>query len=161
MDRLGDIRLFVEAAELGSLSAAGRKLNLTPAAASARLAKLEAAVATRLFDRSTRRLRLTDEGRLYLNGCRQALQALEVVGHRHQVILQLRSRQQRHGGRGSVKVGCGGGFCLHRVSARGCQRRVFKGPKGCPRGRMHHGIFTPFSAGVDLEIAGERAVLPV
>ncbi|WP_154818551.1 helix-turn-helix domain-containing protein, partial [Burkholderia pseudomallei] len=37
MDRLGDIRLFVEAAELGSLSAAGRKLNLTPAAASARL----------------------------------------------------------------------------------------------------------------------------
>ena len=34
MDRLGDIRLFVEAAELGSLSAAGRKLNLTPAAAS-------------------------------------------------------------------------------------------------------------------------------
>ena len=77
MDRLGDIRLFVEAAELGSLSAAGRKLNLTPAAASARLAKLEAAVATRLFDRSTRQLRLTDEGRLYLNGCRQALQALD------------------------------------------------------------------------------------
>jgi DNA-binding transcriptional LysR family regulator len=77
MDRLGDIRLFVEAAELGSLSAAGRKLNLTPAAASARLAKLEAAVSTRLFERSTRRLRLTEEGRLYLNGCRQALQALD------------------------------------------------------------------------------------
>ncbi|KVT40381.1 LysR family transcriptional regulator [Burkholderia ubonensis] len=77
MDRLGDIRLFVEAAELGSLSAAGRRLNLTPAAASARLAKLEAQVATRLFERSTRQLRLTDEGRLYLNCCRQALQALD------------------------------------------------------------------------------------
>jgi DNA-binding transcriptional LysR family regulator len=77
MDRLGDIRLFVEAAELGSLSAAGRKLNLTPAAASARLAKLEATVSTRLFERSTRRLRLTDEGQLYLDGCRQALQALD------------------------------------------------------------------------------------
>ncbi|NBJ19218.1 LysR family transcriptional regulator [Burkholderia thailandensis] len=77
MDRLGDIRLFVEAAELGNLSAAGRKLNLTPAAASARLAKLEAQVSTRLFERSTRRLRLTDEGRLYLNCCRQALQALD------------------------------------------------------------------------------------
>ncbi|AIC87867.1 bacterial regulatory helix-turn-helix, lysR family protein [Burkholderia thailandensis USAMRU Malaysia  len=77
MDRLGDIRLFVDAAELGSLSAAGRKLNLTPAAASARLAKLEAQVSTRLFERSTRRLRLTDEGRLYLNCCRQALQALD------------------------------------------------------------------------------------
>ena len=77
MDRLGDIRLFVEAAELGSLSAAGRKLNLTPAAASARLAKLEAKIATRLFERSTRQLRLTDEGKLYLNCCRQALQALD------------------------------------------------------------------------------------
>lgn len=77
MDRLGDIRLFAEAAELGSLTAAGRKLGLTPAAASARLAKLEASVATRLFERSTRQLRLTEEGRLYLNCCRQALQALD------------------------------------------------------------------------------------
>ena len=42
MDNLGDIRLFVEAAQQGSLSAAGRKMGLTPAAASARLAKLEA-----------------------------------------------------------------------------------------------------------------------
>jgi DNA-binding transcriptional LysR family regulator len=77
MDRLGDIRLFVEAAEQGGLSAAGRKLGLTPAAASARLSKLEAALSTRLFERTTRSLRLTDEGRLYLNHCRQALQALD------------------------------------------------------------------------------------
>jgi DNA-binding transcriptional LysR family regulator len=77
MDRLGDIRLFVEAADQGSLTAAGRKLGLTPAAASARLAKLEASIATRLFERSTRQLRLTEEGRLYLNCCRQALQALD------------------------------------------------------------------------------------
>lgn len=77
MDRLGDIRLFVEAARLGGISAAGRKLGLTPAAASARLAKLEAALATRLFERTTRRLRLTEEGRLYLHHCMQALQALD------------------------------------------------------------------------------------
>jgi len=37
MNNLGDIRLFVEAASLGGLSAAGRKLGLSPAAASARL----------------------------------------------------------------------------------------------------------------------------
>ncbi|RKP49138.1 LysR family transcriptional regulator [Trinickia fusca] len=77
MDRLGDIRLFVEAARLGGISAAGRKLGVTPAAASARLAKLEAALATRLFERTTRQLRLTDEGRLYLRHCMQALQALD------------------------------------------------------------------------------------
>ena len=40
MNNLGDIRLFVEAANLGGLSAAGRKLGLSPAAASARLVKL-------------------------------------------------------------------------------------------------------------------------
>ena len=76
-DNLGDIRLFVEAAQQGSLSAAGRKLGLTPAAASARLAKLEGSLKARLFERTTRQLRLTDEGRLYLSCCRQALQALD------------------------------------------------------------------------------------
>jgi len=77
MDNLGDIRLFVEAASLGGLSAAGRKLGLTPAAASARLSKLEESLKTRLFERTTRQLRLTDEGRMYLEHCRQALQSLE------------------------------------------------------------------------------------
>lgn len=69
MDNLGDIRLFVEAAALGSLSAAGRKLDLSPAAASARLVRLEAALGVQLFERTTRTLRLTDEGRTYLVHC--------------------------------------------------------------------------------------------
>ncbi|WP_206996695.1 LysR family transcriptional regulator [Trinickia mobilis] len=77
MDNLGDIRLFVEAANLGGLSAAGRKLGLSPAAASARLVKLEAALHTRLFERTTRQLRLTEEGRMYLAHCQLALQALD------------------------------------------------------------------------------------
>ena len=77
MDNLGDIRLFVEAASLGSLSAAGRRLGLSPAAASARLAKLEAALHVRLFDRTTRELRLTNEGSLYLPHCQEALHALD------------------------------------------------------------------------------------
>ena len=76
-DRLGDMRLFAEAAESGSLSAAGRRLGLSPAAASARLLKLEKALASRLFERTTRQLRLTDEGRLYLEHCRIALQAID------------------------------------------------------------------------------------
>ncbi|WP_062632639.1 LysR family transcriptional regulator [Caballeronia arationis] len=77
MDRLGDMRLFVEAAALGSLSAAGRKLGLSPAAASARLLKLEKSLHARLFERTTRQLRVTDEGRLYLQHCRIALQAID------------------------------------------------------------------------------------
>jgi DNA-binding transcriptional LysR family regulator len=77
LDNLGDIRLFVEAANLGSLSAAGRRLGLSPAAASARLAKLEAALHVRLFERTTRELRLTNEGSLYLTHCQDALHALD------------------------------------------------------------------------------------
>jgi DNA-binding transcriptional LysR family regulator len=76
-DRLGDMQLFVEAAALGSLSAAGRKLGFSPAAASARLLKLEAALHARLFERTTRQLRVTDEGRLYLQHCKIALQAID------------------------------------------------------------------------------------
>lgn len=77
MESLGDIRLFVETANLGGLSAAGRKLGLSPAAASARLVKLEASLNARLFERTTRQLRLTEEGRMYLAHCQQAIQALD------------------------------------------------------------------------------------
>jgi DNA-binding transcriptional LysR family regulator len=71
------MRLFTEVAALGSLSAAGRKLGLSPAAASARLLKLEKSLRARLFERTTRQLRVTDEGRLYLQHCRIALQAVD------------------------------------------------------------------------------------
>jgi DNA-binding transcriptional LysR family regulator len=77
VENLGDIRLFVETANLGGLSAAGRKLGLSPAAASARLVKLEASLNARLFERTTRQLRLTEEGRMYLAHCQQAIQALD------------------------------------------------------------------------------------
>ena len=77
MHNLGDIRLFVEAAGLGGRSAAGRKLGLSPAAASARLVKLEATLNTRLFERTTRKLRLTAEGAMYLAHCQMALDALD------------------------------------------------------------------------------------
>lgn len=77
MQNLGDIRLFVEAANLGGISAAGRKLGLSPAAASARLNNLEKQLKSRLFERTTRSLRLTDEGKAFLLYCQQGLQALD------------------------------------------------------------------------------------
>jgi DNA-binding transcriptional LysR family regulator len=54
-----------------------RKLGLSPAAASARLFKLEATLGVRLFERTTRHLRLTDEGRTCLGHYQRALQALD------------------------------------------------------------------------------------
>ncbi|OEC33555.1 DNA-binding transcriptional regulator, LysR family [Pseudomonas cuatrocienegasensis] len=77
MLRFDDLHLFVRTAELGSLSAAARHLDISPAVASAALKRLEQQLATRLIVRSTRSLRLTPEGEAYLAHARQALQSLE------------------------------------------------------------------------------------
>ena len=53
MLRLDDIALFVRTAELGSLSAAARELDCSPAVASAALKRLEAQLQVRLLPRST------------------------------------------------------------------------------------------------------------
>ncbi|XLM19597.1 LysR family transcriptional regulator, partial [Chromobacterium piscinae] len=75
-DRLADLRLFQDASLLGSFSAAGRKHGLSPAAASACIQRMEEALGVRLFERTTRRLRLTEAGETYLAYCRQALDLL-------------------------------------------------------------------------------------
>lgn len=77
MLRLDDLQVFVRTAEVGSLSAAARLLDISPAVASAALKRLEHALQVRLFARSTRSLRLTTEGEGYLVHARQVLQSLE------------------------------------------------------------------------------------
>ena len=57
-----DYLLFARAVEAGSLSAAGRMLNISPAMMSKRLSRLEARLGVRLIHRTTRRLALTEEG---------------------------------------------------------------------------------------------------
>ncbi len=76
MNPLRDFELFLLVADYGSLSAAARRLDITPAAASVALKRLEAEVGVQLFLRSTRSLRLTDEGQIFLEHCRQAMQLL-------------------------------------------------------------------------------------
>ena len=77
MLRTDDLQLFVRAAELGSLSAAARLLDLSPAVASAALKRLEAQLGVRLLARSTRSLRLTAEGEAFVAHARVALASLE------------------------------------------------------------------------------------
>ncbi len=77
MDRLGSMALFVTVAEAGSLSAAGRGLGMPLATVSRRLSDLERHLGTRLFNRSTRRLELTEAGRSYLAACRRILEEIE------------------------------------------------------------------------------------
>jgi DNA-binding transcriptional LysR family regulator len=57
-----DYDLFAEVVDAGSLSAAGRRLHISPAMVSKRLAHLEARLGTQLIHRTTRRLSLTKAG---------------------------------------------------------------------------------------------------
>jgi DNA-binding transcriptional LysR family regulator len=76
MRMLRDMEVFVLAADTGSLSAAARRLDMSPAAASLAVKRLEEEVDAPLFLRTTRSLRLTHEGQVFLEPCRQALQLL-------------------------------------------------------------------------------------
>lgn len=77
MDRLTGLSAFVRTADLGSFAAAGRVLGLSASAVGKAVAKLEQQLGTRLFQRSTRSLRLTEEGRLFHERCRRILDELD------------------------------------------------------------------------------------
>lgn len=76
MDTLS-LRLFLRVADLGGVAAAARDLSLSPASASARLAKLEENVGFRLFNRTTRAVSLTTDGAAFLPYAQQAIETLQ------------------------------------------------------------------------------------
>lgn len=76
MDRLTALQVFRQVAERNSFAEAGRRLGLSPAAVSKNIAELEAHVGVRLINRTTRRMALTEEGRIYLEHVTRGLDAL-------------------------------------------------------------------------------------
>lgn len=73
MDRLESMTMLVAAVEAGSLSAAARRLGTPLATLSRKVSELEAHLRTRLLNRSSRRLTLTDAGQSYLTACKRIL----------------------------------------------------------------------------------------
>lgn len=73
MDRLDAMSTFMAVVEAGSLSAAARRLNTPLATVSRRISELEAHLRTRLFNRSSRKLVLTDAGSSYVAACKRIL----------------------------------------------------------------------------------------
>ena len=72
-----EMAVFSKVVAAGSLSAAARELGLSPALISRRLAGLEARLGVRLINRTTRSLRLTDEGAGYYDTCTRVLAEIE------------------------------------------------------------------------------------
>lgn len=77
MAYLDNIRTFVRVYELGSMSAAGRDLRISPAVTSARISQLEEHLGVRLFQRTTRNLSATEQGKAFYGGAVTVLDAVE------------------------------------------------------------------------------------
>ncbi|WP_449413885.1 LysR family transcriptional regulator [Pandoraea soli] len=77
MDKLRAMQTFVAIVDQGSLSAAARALDSSLPAVVRTLAALETSLDVRLLNRTTRRIALTEEGRTYLDTCRQILSELQ------------------------------------------------------------------------------------
>ncbi len=75
--RLDDVQIFVRTADAGSFSEAARQLNIAPGQASACVQRLEKALETRLFTRSTRSMQLSEAGERYLPHARLMMDAQE------------------------------------------------------------------------------------
>lgn len=77
LDRVTGMQVFSQAAAAGSLSAAARQMDLSPAMATKHLDALETRLGVKLFHRSTRRLTLTEAGQQYLEACGRILPELD------------------------------------------------------------------------------------
>ncbi len=70
---------FVRTVEAGSFAGAAKKLGITPVAVSKNVQRLEQRLGVRLLRRSTRKLSVTEEGRLYYERCAGPLRELEIA----------------------------------------------------------------------------------
>jgi len=77
MDILSGMRAFITTVDMGSFSQAARDLNTSKATVSKQVAALEDHLRVRLLHRTTRKLSLTDEGRMYVERARRILDDLE------------------------------------------------------------------------------------
>jgi DNA-binding transcriptional LysR family regulator len=79
MDTLASLRVFAAVAELRSFTAAADRLGISPAMASKHVMQLEGRLGSRLLNRTSRRVSLTEAGTLYVNQTRQMLEGLDEV----------------------------------------------------------------------------------
>jgi DNA-binding transcriptional LysR family regulator len=99
----------IQVADSGSFTSASKVLDLTAAAVSKNVAKLEASLKVRLFNRTTRRLSLTEEGKTFIAQARAGLEMLEVASR--QAVQGLKPQ-------GMVRINCPVGFGRNYIVPR-------------------------------------------
>jgi DNA-binding transcriptional LysR family regulator len=79
MDRVAGMNAFVKVVEYKSFSAAAEKLNISPTMISNHIRMLEETLGARLLNRTTRKVGVTEVGRLYFERCQQILSDIEAA----------------------------------------------------------------------------------
>ncbi|HSV37081.1 MAG TPA: LysR family transcriptional regulator [Ramlibacter sp.] len=108
--KLNTIVLFCKAAEMLNFSAAAEQAGTTPSAISKAVRRLENQLGVKLFERNTRAIRLTEEGRGFYETCRQALDSIE------QAELALTQGQRRP--RGTLRLSLPSSYGILHVVPR-------------------------------------------
>ena len=103
-ERLKGIEAFVVSADTGSFTAAAERLNLTSSAIGKGVARLEARLGSRLFERTTRRLALTDQGAAGMGlpaaaRCEQTRHPVRAARGEQGAVLLEAARRERGRGR--------------------------------------------------------------
>lgn len=104
---LQDLELLLQVAERGNMSEVGRQLNMTTAAVSAAIKRLEAALDVTLFERTTRSLRLSAVGEAFIPHLQQVLGVLDIAES------ELRNRQTLVAG--EIRIGLPSDLGRHRL----------------------------------------------
>ncbi|OCG14991.1 hypothetical protein A9G09_04925 [Gilliamella sp. wkB292] len=95
---IASLELFLVAAENENFSVTAQYLNITPAAVSRSIKRLEERIGFDLFSRSTRQVKLTQEGRIYYKKCSEIFDMLINAGH------SIKNEKNAIGGRLKISV---------------------------------------------------------
>ena len=97
-----NLATFIEVVHRGTMAAASRQLNITPAAISKQIQSLELELGVQLFKRSTRHIELTSEGKIYFEHAKQILEAYKKA----EAALSVRKEEPE----GLLRIICGPEF---------------------------------------------------
>ena len=107
MDKLTEMTVFVEVARNNSFSIAARKLRLSPSSISKIITRMEQRLGSRLFNRTTRKLHLTEGGQKFLSHCIEILHSVEEA---EETLLD-----DQHVPKGRLTVNSSPGFARHQL----------------------------------------------
>lgn len=98
MERLKRMSVFAKVVECRSFTGAARQLAMSVSSISQTVSKLETELNVKLLNRSTRRIGLTEAGRIYYQGCRRMLQEVQEV---HEQLYAFNNTPT-----GTLRIGC-------------------------------------------------------